>query len=81
MKMMHGSVKWFSPKKGYGFILGPEGKEYFCHFSEIIAEGFRNLNRNDEVSFDVKETPKGIVACNITVTKAAPFPSGEKFEH
>ena len=77
---MNGSVKWFAPKKGYGFIIVRDGKDYFCHYTEIQATGFKNLNPRDEVSFDVKETPRGFVATNVVVTKEAPFEK-PKYEH
>lgn len=50
---MQGIVKWFSAQKGYGFITDSEGKEHFVHQSSIIMDGFRHLNRNDYVSFEL----------------------------
>ena len=41
--MPRGQVKWFDPKKGYGFIFGPEGQDVFVHYSHIQADGFRAL--------------------------------------
>ena len=41
---MRGTVKWFDSKKGYGFISGDDGKEYFVHQSNIKMEGFRKLD-------------------------------------
>lgn len=62
---MKGTVKWFNASKGYGFITAEDGKEYFAHFSEIQCEGYKSLDEGDKVSFEAKETPKGVNACNI----------------
>lgn len=50
---MQGTVKWFSAQKGYGFITDSEGKDVFVHQSSIDMDGFRHLNRNDFVSFEL----------------------------
>lgn len=78
---MNGKVKWFAPTKGYGFILGEDGKDYFCHYTEIQAKGYKTLNREDEVTFEIVKGDRGESASKIVVTKPAPRPSGEKFEH
>ncbi|MDB5354004.1 MAG: cspLA, partial [Phycisphaerales bacterium] len=41
--MPSGQVKWFDSKKGFGFILGPQGQDVFVHFSSIDGDGFRSL--------------------------------------
>jgi CspA family cold shock protein len=65
-KMATGTVKWFNDAKGFGFIT-PDGggEDLFAHFSEIKAEGFKSLQENQKVSFDVKMGPKGEQAANI----------------
>ena len=50
---MRSTVKWFDSKKGYGFISGDDGKEYFIHQSNIKMEGFRKLDEGDIVNFEV----------------------------
>lgn len=50
---MKGTVKWFDSKKGYGFISGDDGKEYFVHQSNIQMQGFRKLDEGDIVDFEV----------------------------
>ena len=64
--MAEGSVKWFSDKKGYGFIEQDSGEDIFFHFSSINIEGFKTLNEGDRVSFDVEETDRGPKAKNVS---------------
>jgi cold shock protein len=70
--MATGTVKWFNPEKGFGFIaVEGGGKDVFCHFSAIQGEGYRNLNEGDEVEFDVEQGAKGPQAKNVRITRAA----------
>lgn len=63
--MATGTVKWFNSEKGYGFISQEKGPDVFVHFSAIKGEGYRNLEENDKVEFDVNEGPKGLQAANV----------------
>jgi CspA family cold shock protein len=55
-----GTVKWFSDKKGFGFIIPEQGGEdLFVHYSEIEGDGFRTLEEEDRVEFTVGHTDKG----------------------
>ena len=63
--MANGVVKWFSDKKGYGFIERDEGGDIFVHYSAINAEGFRTLAEGDRVSFEVEEGDRGPAAKNV----------------
>ncbi|MBL7575022.1 cold-shock protein [Peptoniphilus asaccharolyticus] len=63
--MLKGTVKWFNSEKGFGFITGEDGKDVFCHFSQIQKEGFKTLNEGQAVEFDVVESEKGPQAENI----------------
>jgi CspA family cold shock protein len=63
--MATGTVKWFSSEKGYGFITRADGPDVFVHFSAIQGEGFRNLEENQEVEFEVVDGPKGPQAANV----------------
>jgi cold shock protein len=65
--MATGKVKWFNEKKGFGFISREDGEDLFVHFSEINSAGFKTLAENQEVSFDIKEGPKGLQAANVVV--------------
>jgi CspA family cold shock protein len=64
---MQGTVKWFSRVKGYGFIQ-PDGsaEDVFVHFTAISGEGFRNLERDQRVEFEIEDSPKGPQAANVT---------------
>ena len=63
--MASGTVKWFNPDKGYGFITREDGPDVFVHFSAIQGEGYRNLDENQQVEFEVTEGPKGPQAANV----------------
>lgn len=63
--MYEGRVKWFNEQKGYGFISRDDGDDVFVHFSEIVSDGFKTLAENQEVTFDIKEGPKGLQASNV----------------
>ena len=64
--MATGIVKWFNAAKGFGFITPDEGGEdLFAHFSAIQSTGFKSLQENQRVSFDVTSGPKGKQASNI----------------
>mgnify|MGYP002651800595 CR=1 FL=1 len=58
--MAQGTVKWFNAEKGFGFIAPDEGNDdVFVHYSEIQGNGFRTLEENQKVEFDVTQGPKG----------------------
>jgi CspA family cold shock protein len=64
--MATGIVKWFNDSKGFGFITPDEGGEdLFAHFSAIQSNGFKSLQENQRVSFEVTAGPKGKQASNI----------------
>lgn len=60
--MPEGKIKWFNPKKGYGFISTEDGRDVFIHFSNITSDGLRNLKQGTLVSFDIVEGDKGLRA-------------------
>jgi CspA family cold shock protein len=63
--MPEGKVKWFNEKKGFGFITRDDGDDVFVHYSEIEMNGFKTLTENQEVSFEIKEGPRGLQATNV----------------
>ncbi len=69
--MSDGKVKWFNPKKGYGFIATSDGRDIFVHYSSISSNGYKTLAEGDSVTFDVVEGDKGLRAENV-VSKSAP---------
>jgi CspA family cold shock protein len=61
-----GTVKWFKPQKGYGFIAPDSGGEdVFVHYSAIQGAGYRNLEEGQKVEFTVQQGPKGLQAVNV----------------
>jgi CspA family cold shock protein len=62
---MEGTVKWFNDAKGYGFITADDGMDVFVHHTAIVAEGFRSLEPNERVKFEIKQGPKGPQAANV----------------
>ena len=66
--MPQGTVKWFNGDKGFGFIAQEGGgDDVFVHFSAIQASGFRTLDENQKVEFEVRQGPKGPQAENVRV--------------
>ncbi len=63
--MPTGKVKWFDPKKGYGFIIGDEGQDVFIHYTSIVGEGFRALKDGETVDYELVEGDKGFQARNV----------------
>ncbi len=63
--MATGTVKWFSPEKGYGFISQEGGPDLFVHFSAIVGEGYRNLGEGQPVEFEVTQGQNGPQATNV----------------
>ncbi|WP_030161687.1 cold-shock protein [Streptomyces sp. NRRL S-244] len=66
--MANGTVKWFNAEKGFGFIAPEDGSaDVFAHYSEIQGTGFKELQENQKVQYDVSRGAKGPQATNITV--------------
>ncbi len=64
-ELCHGTVKWFNTNKGFGFILTEDDREVFVHYTDIAADGFRNLNEGDKVTFKITQTGKGLRAAEV----------------
>ena len=63
---MKGVVKWFNNAKGYGFIGRSDGPDVFVHYSAISADGYKSLQEEDQVEFEIAEGQKGPQAANVT---------------
>jgi CspA family cold shock protein len=63
--MVEGTVKWFNDAKGFGFIEQDGGNDVFVHHTAIQADGFKSLEENGRVSFEVVDGPKGPAAANV----------------
>ena len=68
-KIHNGVTKWFDRKKGYGFITRDDGKDYFAHYSNIVMDGFKALEKGEPVTFKTKPDKKGELAVEITPVK------------
>jgi CspA family cold shock protein len=65
--MAAGEVKWFDSKKGYGFIVGPQGRDVFVHYSGITGDGFRSLRHGEHVEYEPISTERGLQAEQVRV--------------
>jgi CspA family cold shock protein len=66
--MATGVVKWFNGEKGFGFLTQDDGgPDVFVHFSAIQGSGYKTLNENDKVEYEVTQGPKGANAANVRV--------------
>ncbi len=66
---MKGKVKWFDTAKGYGFVTTEEGQDVFVHYTGIQGDGFRGLDQDQAVEFDLDEGKKGPQAINVVALK------------
>ena len=66
--MNKGTVKWFNAQKGFGFITNSEnGEDIFVHFSGIATDGFKSLEENQDVTFEITNGSRGLQAVNVVV--------------
>jgi cold shock protein len=65
-QMANGTVKWFNAEKGYGFITVEGGQDVFVHYSAIDSSGYRSLEENQRVQFDITQGQKGPQAEHVT---------------
>lgn len=78
-KTVNGTVKWFSARKGYGFITDTEGVDYFAHFSQIRQEGFKKLSAGQMVTFEIGDDGNGrSLATNIVPTEERKMEDAEE---
>ncbi|MEQ8317869.1 MAG: cold shock domain-containing protein [Phycisphaerales bacterium] len=78
---IEGEVKWFDARKGYGFIIGPQGQDVMVHYSVIKGAGYRSLRDGSTVEYDAKKTDKGWKATRVErtgVVETRPDPDSVK---
>ncbi|MCR5332597.1 MAG: cold shock domain-containing protein [Bacilli bacterium] len=66
---MKGKVVRFNPKKGFGFIRSDDKRDIFFHYSSLVMDGFKTVDVDADVEFDLEESEKGLRALNIKVYK------------
>ncbi len=70
--MAKGIVKWFDPKKGFGFIINEEGRDVFVHYSSINSDGFRCLRDGQSVEYEQFDSDKGLQGRNVKILDVKP---------
>jgi CspA family cold shock protein len=71
---IQGVVKWFSARRGYGFILGPNDENVMVHYSVIVGPGYRSLRDGTTVEYDAKLTENGWKASRVVRVGAVETP-------
>lgn len=66
--LQSGIVKWFDSDKGFGFIDNPTGPDIFLHYSQIEAEGYRTVEKNERVFYELRNGPRGLYAARVSRT-------------
>jgi len=67
--VQRGTVRWFNDAKGYGFVVGDDGREVFVHYSAIDGQGFRTLVAGQVVDYDEQQGPRGWFAVRVAVAR------------
>jgi CspA family cold shock protein len=65
--MVKGTVKWFDPKKGFGFVLNDDGEDVFIHYTSIEGDGFRCLRNGQVVEYEEIASDKGLQGKDVTI--------------
>ena len=75
---MKGKCKWFNLKRGYGFITGEDGADYFVHYANVQMEGYKKLRDAQNVEFEASKNEKGSLAMNVKPLDGGVEPSEKK---
>lgn len=67
-----GRVKWFDPKRGFGFIVGPNEQDVFVHYTSIVDEGFKVIHDGALVTYELYQGDKGWLSRNVKAVAGAP---------
>jgi CspA family cold shock protein len=77
--MATGTVKWFNPTKGYGFIVPDEGdNDVFVHITAVEQAGMGTLNEGQRISFEVRNEPRGLKAVDLAAADGGDKPAAEE---
>ena len=69
--MAKGTVKWFDPKKGFGFVINDQGQDVFVHYTSIDGEGFRCLRNGQTVEYEEFDSGKGLQGRNVKIIESS----------
>ncbi len=69
--MAKGTVKWFDPKKGFGFVINDQGQDVFVHYTSIQGDGFRCLRNGQVVEYEQFDSGKGLQGRNVNIIEIA----------
>lgn len=75
---VEGIVKWFDPRKGFGFIVGPQGQDIMVHYTVIQGDGFRVLKDGSTVVYDAQKADKGWKATRVVRQESIEVPGARK---
>ena len=70
--MAKGTVKWFDPKKGFGFVVNEKGQDVFVHYTSIDTDGFKCLRNGQIVEYQQSDSGKGLHGENVKILEVAP---------
>ena len=72
-----GEVKWFDPRKGFGFVVGPDGQDIFVHFTVIEGDGFRVLKDGSSILYNAEHNEKGWRATKVVCVQDSDADAGD----
>jgi cold shock protein len=76
--MAKGTVKWFNPQKGFGFVVNPDGVDVFVHYTSIHCDGFRSLKTGQIVEYTEECSDKGLHGKNVQICSVDPGSGPER---